>query len=256
MRAFVTQPACGSGTFTEPSRHRIARTLGKAELPARLARWLDALDETGRWALIKLVTGGCASAVRHAWPRPRSAALGAKDAHEIELLWPGLSPPYHRSVRLARRPRREARQALDPAPFRPPMLAHALDEPDLSSLEPVRLHGRMEVGRHPRAGRERRERARRHYVARLYSRTGENITRSFPDLVDFAAGLPGAIDGELLIMRDHRVQSFNVLQQRLNRKSVTAKAAGRVSRASARLRSSRRRRRRFARPPFAAPRAA
>src|SRR6516165_2504442 len=33
-------------------------TLGKAELPARLARWLDALDETGRWALIKLVTGG------------------------------------------------------------------------------------------------------------------------------------------------------------------------------------------------------
>ncbi|HET9246018.1 MAG TPA: cisplatin damage response ATP-dependent DNA ligase, partial [Xanthobacteraceae bacterium] len=35
--------------------------------------------------------------------------------------------------------------------------------------------------------------------------------------------LPGAIDGELLIMRDRRVQSFNVLQQRLNRKTVTAK---------------------------------
>jgi DNA ligase-1 len=35
--------------------------------------------------------------------------------------------------------------------------------------------------------------------------------------------LPGAIDGELLIMREHRVQTFNVLQQRLNRKTVTAK---------------------------------
>src|SRR5262249_61418067 len=35
--------------------------------------------------------------------------------------------------------------------------------------------------------------------------------------------LPGAIDGELLIMRDHRVQTFNVLQQRLNRKTVTPK---------------------------------
>src|SRR5262249_59331672 len=35
--------------------------------------------------------------------------------------------------------------------------------------------------------------------------------------------LPGAIDGELLIMRDHRVQTFNVLQQRLNRKTVTRK---------------------------------
>jgi len=35
--------------------------------------------------------------------------------------------------------------------------------------------------------------------------------------------LPGAIDGELLVVRDGRVQSFNVLQQRLNRKAVTAK---------------------------------
>ena len=59
-------------------------------------------------------------------------------------------------------------------------------------------------------------------VARLYSRTGENISGSFPDLVE-ALRLPGAIDGELLIVRDGRVQSFNVLQQRLNRKTVTAK---------------------------------
>jgi DNA ligase-1 len=35
--------------------------------------------------------------------------------------------------------------------------------------------------------------------------------------------LPGAIDGELLIVRDGRVQSFNVLQQRLNRKTVSDK---------------------------------
>src|SRR5262249_50689073 len=38
--------------------------------------------------------------------------------------------------------------------------------------------------------------------------------------------LPGAIDGELLIMRDGRVQTFNVLQQRLNRKTVDAKLLG------------------------------
>ena len=29
------------------------RTLGKTELPKQLARWLDELDETGRWALLK-----------------------------------------------------------------------------------------------------------------------------------------------------------------------------------------------------------
>ncbi len=33
------------------------RRLAKNELPAQLARWLDELDETGRWALVKLVTG-------------------------------------------------------------------------------------------------------------------------------------------------------------------------------------------------------
>jgi DNA ligase-1 len=59
-------------------------------------------------------------------------------------------------------------------------------------------------------------------IARLYSRTGEDISKGFPDLLD-ALHLPGAIDGELLVMRDGRVQSFNVLQQRLNRKTVTPK---------------------------------
>ena len=59
-------------------------------------------------------------------------------------------------------------------------------------------------------------------VTRLYSRTGEDISKSFPDLAA-ALRLPGTIDGELLIMREGRVQSFNALQQRLNRKAVTPK---------------------------------
>src|SRR5262249_56382672 len=63
---------------------------------------------------------------------------------------------------------------------------------------------------------------RGHVVARLYSRTGEDITGSFPDLTP-SLHLPGAIDGELLVVRDGRVQSFNVLQQRLNRKVVSPK---------------------------------
>src|SRR5271155_2815823 len=33
------------------------RRLGKAEMPKQLSHWLDDLDETGRWALLKLVTG-------------------------------------------------------------------------------------------------------------------------------------------------------------------------------------------------------
>src|SRR6202040_814586 len=60
------------------------------------------------------------------------------------------------------------------------------------------------------------------FLTRLYSRTGEDISGSFPDLAE-ALRFDAALDGELLIMREGRVQSFNVLQQRLNRKTVTPK---------------------------------
>src|SRR5262245_30549794 len=63
---------------------------------------------------------------------------------------------------------------------------------------------------------------RGHIVARLFSRSGEDITNSFPDLLP-SLHLPGALDGELLVIREGRVQSFNVLQQRLNRKTVSPK---------------------------------
>jgi DNA ligase-1 len=57
---------------------------------------------------------------------------------------------------------------------------------------------------------------------RLYSRTGEDIGAAFPDLLE-SLDFNATIDGELLIVVDGRVQSFNVLQQRLNRKTVSAK---------------------------------
>src|SRR3954468_10953050 len=61
-------------------------TLGKAELPAQLARWLDALDETGRWALLKLVTGALRVGVSARLAKTAAAALGGKDAQEVELI--------------------------------------------------------------------------------------------------------------------------------------------------------------------------
>jgi DNA ligase 1 len=194
-------------------------TLGKAELPARLARWLDALDETGRWALIKLVTGGLRIGVSARLAKAAVAALGASDAQDIELLWPGLAPPYVELFAWLEG-RAEKPASNDPVAFRPPMLAHALDEPDLGALEARDFIAewkwdgiRVQAVAGSRDGNT---------IGRLYSRTGENISKSFPDLIE-ALRLPGAIDGELLIMRGGRVQSFNVLQQRLNRKTVTGK---------------------------------
>jgi DNA ligase 1 len=149
-----------------------------------------------------------------------AANLGGKEPDEIEMLWPGLQPPYL-DLFAWLEGRGDKPQNRDPAPFRPVMLAHAVEDKDLAGLaaadfmaewkwDGIRVQavsGTDEYG---------------DTVARLYSRTGEDISKSFPDLLE-GLRLPAAIDGELLILRDGRVQSFNVLQQRLNRKTVTSK---------------------------------
>jgi DNA ligase-1 len=195
-------------------------TLGKAQLPAQIARWLDGLDETGRWALLKLVTGGLRIGVSARLAKTAAASLGGEQPDEVEILWPGLTPPYL-DLFAWLEGRAEKPSSRDPAPFRPPMLAHAAEESDLVSLEAADFMAEWKwdgIRVQAVAGHDEQS----ELVARLYSRTGEEITRSFPDLVE-ALRLPCAIDGELLIMREGRIQSFNVLQQRLNRKAVTPK---------------------------------
>jgi DNA ligase-1 len=196
------------------------RTLGKTELPAQLSRWLDELDETGRWALLKLVTGAMRIGISVRLAKTAAAALGDRDPHEIELLWPGLAPPYL-DLFAWLEGRTEKPVNRDVAPFRPVMLAHAVEDEAFAGMEPADYIAEWKwdgIRVQAVSGRD----ARGHMVARLYSRTGEDITGSFPDLTS-SLHLPGAIDGELLVMREDRVQSFNVLQQRLNRKVVSPK---------------------------------
>jgi DNA ligase 1 len=196
------------------------RTLGKADLPKQLARWLDELDETGRWALLKLVTGAMRIGISERLAKTAAAALGDKDPHDIELMWPGLVPPYL-DLFAWLEGRSEKPVNLDPAPFRPVMLAHAIETTDFAGLDAADFIAEWKWdGIRVQAVSGRDERG--HTLARLYSRSGEDITKSFPDLLP-SLHLPGAIDGELLVVRDHRVQTFNVLQQRLNRKVVSPK---------------------------------
>lgn len=196
------------------------RTLGKAELPAQLMRWLDELDETGRWALLKLVTGAMRIGISARLAKTAAAALGNKDPHDVELIWPGLAPPYGELFAwLEDRAGKPINR--DPAPFRPVMLAHAIEDSDFTNVAPDDFVAEWKWdGIRVQAVSGRDENG--HIITRLYSRSGEDITGSFPDLTP-SLRLPGAIDGELLVLREGRVQSFNVLQQRLNRKSVTAK---------------------------------
>jgi DNA ligase 1 len=218
------------------------RTLGKTELPKQLTRWLDELDETGRWALLKLVTGAMRIGISARLAKTAAAELGAKDPHEIELMWPGLTPPYF-DLFAWLEGRAEKPVNLDPTPFRPVMLAHAIENTDFANLDAADFIAEWKwdgIRVQAVSGRD----GRGNMLARLYSRSGEDITKSFPDLLPslhlqdssdlehdasrkplhtFRHHAPFAIDGELLVVRDRRVQTFNVLQQRLNRKVVSPK---------------------------------
>jgi DNA ligase-1 len=210
----------GSGAPSLAEVITTLQALGKAELPSTLAHWLDGLDETGRWALLKLVTGGLRIGVSARLAKTAVAALGDKEPDEIEILWPGLTPPYENMFDWIEG-RADKPASGDPARFHPPMLSHPIGADDFSTLEPADFIAEWKWdGIRVQAAAGTCPDGRR--VARLFSRTGEDISASFPDLIEILR-FDGAIDGELLIVRENRVQSFNVLQQRLGRKAVTAK---------------------------------
>ncbi|MDB5569183.1 MAG: dependent ligase [Hyphomicrobiales bacterium] len=197
----------------------------KAALPQALAALLDQLDETGRWALLKLITGALRIGVSARLAKTALASLGDDIApNAIEEIWPGLEPPYLDLFAWVEG-RADRPRILDPAPFRAAMLAHAIEETNFAALDPRDFAAEWKWdGIRVQAVVGRDVDGRR--VARLYSRTGEDISPAFPDLIEsICAGSFGeaAIDGELLIVREGRVESFGTLQQRLNRKKVDAK---------------------------------
>jgi DNA ligase-1 len=202
---------------------------GKIDLPHRLAAWLDALDETGRWALLKLITGALRIGVSARLAKTAVAELGAKNgggikANDVEDVWHGLAPPYLDLFAWVEG-REQRPDPADPAPFCPAMLAHAIEGKNFDELDPTDLVAEWKWdGIRVQAARGLAADGR--IALRLYSRTGEDISAAFPDLVECLAELPVetfSLDGELLIVRDSRVEPFGVLQQRLNRKTASAK---------------------------------
>jgi DNA ligase-1 len=106
------QPAAPPSPKSSPRCARSARPSCQSS-----SRWLDELDETGRWALLKLVTGAMRIGISARLAKTAARALGDKDPHEIELMWPGLSPPYL-DLFAWLEGRAEKPVNRDPAPFR------------------------------------------------------------------------------------------------------------------------------------------
>ena len=121
------------------------------------------------------------------------------------------------------------------------MLAHAIDEADFAALDPRDFRAEwkwdgIRVQAVPGCDADGPRDAAFFAHRRRYLRAPFPISsmRSAPCRADAFA-----LDGELLVLRDGLVQTFAVLQQRLNRKTVSAETARRISGPYPRLRSAR-----------------
>lgn len=188
------------------------------ELGDTITAWLDSLDINGRWALLKLLTGALRVGVSARLAKTAVAQMAGQgvdgvSVDEVEEVWHALSPPY--AELFAWLDGKADKPDISGAPvFRPLMLAHAIEERELAELDITAFAAewkwdgiRVQVA----AGRGE---------TRIYSRTGDDISASFPELVPLFR-FNAVVDGELLVLRDDAVAPFNDLQQRLNRKSVT-----------------------------------
>jgi len=208
------------GANREPELSEVVEGLKsatRAEAQGRIEAWLDALPQAReRWALLKLVTGALRVGLSARLAKQAAADVGGVAVAEVEELWHALHPPYE-DLFAWLEGRSDKPSSENPARFRPAMLAQAIDE----AVDFARLHPADYAAEWKWDG-IRVQAAHEGSLRRLYTRTGDDISRTFPDILD-ALDDEGVIDGELLVIRDGKVAPFADLQQRLNRKAVDAK---------------------------------
>jgi DNA ligase-1 len=197
------------------------RSTTRLDAPRTLADVLDHLDASGRFALLKLATGALRVGISARLAKQALADAFGLEVEAVEEVWHGLRPPFAELFDWAEG-RAEQPSARDIPVFRPFMLAHPLEETKVS-LDDYAAEWKWDGIRVQlvHAGGE----------TRLYSRTGDDISGSFPDIAD-AFGAKGVLDGELLVhgsdqgvadVHGGAAASFNALQQRLGRKNVSQK---------------------------------
>ncbi|MBW4330603.1 cisplatin damage response ATP-dependent DNA ligase [Stakelama sp. CBK3Z-3] len=195
--------------------------LTRAQAPDILAEMLDRLAIEERFALLKLATGGLRVGVSARLAKTALAQAFDLDVDAVEEVWHGLKPPYLPLFAWGEGHGEQPTPADVPV-FRPFMLAHPLEDArvDLSDYAAEWKWDGIRVQIVRVAGE-----------TRLYSRAGDDITGSFPDVAE-AFAIEGVLDGELLVRGEGQggalddgggAASFNALQQRLNRKTVTAR---------------------------------
>ncbi len=188
--------------------------VSRAGAASLLTEYMDRLDSDGRYALIKLATGALRVGISARLAKTAFAQGFGLDVDAVEEVWHALAPPY---ASLFAWGEGGAKPNPEGTPyFRPFMLAHPLEDGTVDLADYAaewKWDGiRVQI---VRVGTE----------VRLFSRGGDDITAAFPDI---ASSVPteGVFDGELLVRGQAQMgeaASFNALQQRLGRKTVSAK---------------------------------
>jgi DNA ligase-1 len=192
----------------------LLNSTSRARAPAVLAELMDRLDANGRYALLKLATGGMRVGISARLAKTAFGQAFGVSVDDVEEVWHALRPPYIELFAWG-----EGRTArpdpADSAFFRPFMLAHPLEDGSVHLDEFVaewKWDGiRIQIAS---TGGE----------TRLFSRGGDEVTGAFPEIAAAFKGV-GVVDGELLVrgeVQGGEAASFNALQQRLGRKNVTA----------------------------------
>ena len=191
---------------------------GKEGIRQYLVQLLDNMSPPQRWALLKLGTRGLRIGMSARSVKRTLANMKSVDIEVIEELWHGLEPPYSNLFNWI-----DGDGGLPDVSqkvrYLPVMLSHPIEERDLDRISPETHFAewkwdgiRVQIS----AGEN---------GVRIFSRTGDDISHSFPDLVE-AVEFDAVLDGELLVRTDAGLGSFNDLQQRLNKKKPTAKLMG------------------------------
>ncbi len=193
----------------------IFNTIPNHDIKECLSDLLNKSNSTERWALLKLGTGSLRIGISSRFIKNTLAKYGDVNVQEIEHLWHGLKPPYLELFDWLEK--KHAKPIItDQIFFHPVMLSHPLTEKDIPLIHAEHFSF------------ERKYDGIRVQIVStgmdkgLFTRTGDNISHSFPDVLDSIEGKV-VLDGELVIKTDQGVGSFNELQKRLNRKSPSKK---------------------------------
>ena len=190
----------------------------RANVMTELPRLLDRLDAEERYALLKLATGAMRIGISARLAKTAFAQAFGVAVEDVEEHWHGQQPPYLALFDWAARGA-AAPSSEDLPLFRPFMLAHPLEAAELDLFDYAaewKWDGiRVQV-------------VRVKGETRVYSRSGDDISGSFPEIAE-ALHIDAVLDGELLVRGANQgreeggAASFNALQQRLGRKTVSKK---------------------------------